>query len=712
MPQALTIWPIFLALVLFGPTVSSQSYSRVKANKLYKKGFFREACDAYVQALDSTYDIESTLIRASDACFRCAEYERSWNLLDQIKKTQSNYDEDVNYYTARLHFINRRWKKAIAGYKAYLKAEDSGDLREAAKRELQWAWAGSLRSYKKSEVIVANAGSKINTDHDERYAVPSPSNPGRYYFSSAKEGATGGLRNAKGGKEKFYGTNAFDVYAADLTNGQWTLIEALSPLINTTANDAIIDISVDGQRMYSVKEVTPGEITVSVDTFSSSGFQSENRGRFTLRFGRDFDMVKDVIVFAAEMEEGYGGSDLYISVFDGSAWSKAKNLGPAVNSSFNEVSPHLTRNGEVLYFSSDRPESVGGYDVFTSKLVMGDWTSAESLMGSINSPANDLDFRLSMDGSMAMFSSNRVGGEGGYDIYVAYLEDQVIAQLETTDREAIKAWYSEEYIPVAVKVDREVDEKKEVKEVFVEPKELERYEIPVIFYDRTEQPVASQMRSALETLPALLTKHRTATAIVSSHTHRSGSQPRDLFVSSQRARKLKDDLVARGVNPGQVIVKAYGSQRSIVKDNVQGTPMDEQWSNRSTFRVIGVPAGEDVKYRKVEVPANLRSGERYDDLTGLNYRIILAQAEQMLTDPVLLGFGGLIIEQRGADAPRYMIEGLRTYAQTKEVREKLSASGLPSAEIVPYLGESPIPISKIKDLVLRYPDLSAYSQDQ
>jgi hypothetical protein len=77
-----------------------------------------------------------------------------------------------------------------------------------------------------------------------------------------------------------------------------------------------------------------------------------------------------VMVFASDREGGYGGWDLYYSVFRGGKWSSPKNMGDKVNSAYNEYRPVVVANNsftnKLLLFSSDRPGGKGGYDLYFS----------------------------------------------------------------------------------------------------------------------------------------------------------------------------------------------------------------------------------------------------------------------------------------------------------------------------------------------------------
>ena len=132
------------------------------------------------------------------------------------------------------------------------------------------------------------------------------------------------------------------------------------------------------------------------------------------------------LVFAARRPEGFGGLDLYFSIKQDSGWTQPKNLGKNVNTSFDETAPYLAKDGRTLYFSSNSTASMGGYDIFKSTFDEDSlrFRASENLGKPINSPGDDMYFRLSPDGLGGYFCSNRKESFGGRDIYSVLFKSQ------------------------------------------------------------------------------------------------------------------------------------------------------------------------------------------------------------------------------------------------------------------------------------------------
>jgi hypothetical protein len=104
-------------------------------------------------------------------------------------------------------------------------------------------------------------------------------------------------------------------------------------------------------------------------------------------------------------------------------WGKPENLGPEINTEFDEVGAFLAPDGKTLFFSSNGKASMGSYDVFKSTLEQDKWTKPVNLGYPINTVFKDGPLVISADAQTAYFASERKGGLGESDIYKADLSN-------------------------------------------------------------------------------------------------------------------------------------------------------------------------------------------------------------------------------------------------------------------------------------------------
>ncbi|MFS4493376.1 OmpA family protein [Maribacter sp. 2308TA10-17] len=133
-----------------------------------------------------------------------------------------------------------------------------------------------------------------------------------------------------------------------------------------------------------------------------------------------FDSSSDRLYFAANFEDGYGGTDIYyVSTNNGQIMSEPVNLGPRINSPGNEIAPFI--HDGSMYFSSDIFYGLGGMDIYKTNFRQDQSFSIPINLGAgINSEKHEFGFIIRGDenlGFSGYFSSNRDGGKGNDDIY-------------------------------------------------------------------------------------------------------------------------------------------------------------------------------------------------------------------------------------------------------------------------------------------------------
>ncbi|RMH29403.1 MAG: hypothetical protein D6693_02010, partial [Planctomycetota bacterium] len=98
-------------------------------------------------------------------------------------------------------------------------------------------------------------------------------------------------------------------------------------------------------------------------------------------------------------------------------WQPARRAPDPINSNADDYEPRLSADGLTLYFVRGKPG--GGADLYTARRTPDGWTEPAPL-GAINDPgADDLGPEPSPDGRSLYFYSDRAGGLGGYDLWVA-----------------------------------------------------------------------------------------------------------------------------------------------------------------------------------------------------------------------------------------------------------------------------------------------------
>jgi WD40-like Beta Propeller Repeat len=124
-----------------------------------------------------------------------------------------------------------------------------------------------------------------------------------------------------------------------------------------------------------------------------------------------------LLVFASDRAGGYGGADLYSSVWEAGKWSVPVNLGPTVNTKCDDYFPAFNAAG-ILYYATDGIVGLGKLDIFSTELIGHTWTPAVNAGAPINSPADDFGMVWNdpAEGHSGYFTSNR-NPKTGCDLY-------------------------------------------------------------------------------------------------------------------------------------------------------------------------------------------------------------------------------------------------------------------------------------------------------
>ncbi len=155
-------------------------------------------------------------------------------------------------------------------------------------------------------------------------------------------------------------------------------------------------------------------------TLSTNINSPDNEGTATLSAdGR-------LLVFTAcqtGARQGFGGCDLFSSQKTGTVWSQPVNMGAAINTRNFESQPSLSADGRQLYFVSDRPGGVGQRDIWRSTLdATGNWGEPTNLGKPVNTPFEEASPFLHANGQVLFFASQGHLGLGGYDLFLSRLQ--------------------------------------------------------------------------------------------------------------------------------------------------------------------------------------------------------------------------------------------------------------------------------------------------
>jgi len=284
------------------------------------------------------------------------------------------------------------------------------------------------------DVKVTNLGENVNSPYDDKRPSVSADGKMMVFTSRRPEGKL--AADIMGDNKPF---DHIFMSTWNDSNKTWNQAEIMIGAINGPGHNACSSITPDGKQIFiyrnNEEDAKGGEIFVSkVSAGGKWGTPKIMERPINSSYFEDGACMTadgNTIFFISERgqdvkakggQKGYGNGDIWMSKRKSKTeWDTPTNLGPEINTPYDEGGIYITPDGKTLFFCSQGHNSMGGYDIFKSTNVNGKWSKAVNLGYPINSVNNETSFCLSVDGKTGYISSNRPGGLGERDIYLVNL---------------------------------------------------------------------------------------------------------------------------------------------------------------------------------------------------------------------------------------------------------------------------------------------------
>ncbi|MGE0079066.1 MAG: hypothetical protein AB7S48_14510 [Bacteroidales bacterium] len=345
---------------------------------------------------------------------------------ESIFETQAPID--AIFYLGNAYFVNNQIDKALAEFKKFKEISSGKDQWNLEYFDHQVNSAKNSIILQKTPVnfLQTNLGEKIN----DRFANFNPIISGD------------GKTLAYTTKRKFYQA----VFVSNLgSNGEWSTPKNITLDLQVDGNCSTLSLSYDGSELYLFKDDNhDGNIYVShLRNGKWSPMAKLNKNINSEYYETHACVSADgkSLYFTSNRKGGYGDLDIYVSErTTNDDWGLPKNLGPSINTSFNENTPFITNNGSMLYFSSEGHNNMGGYDIFISQLnSTGEWTTPINLGYPINTTDDNLFYQPIGDGSKGLLAKFDSDGFGDQDIcevelFIPKFMKNIVSSTSLSDR--------------------------------------------------------------------------------------------------------------------------------------------------------------------------------------------------------------------------------------------------------------------------------------
>jgi flagellar motor protein MotB len=434
-----------------------------------------------------------------------------------------------------------------------------------------------------------------------------------------------------------------DFYQSNKTDNGWQKSVYLSEKINTpNFNEGSESVSQDGKYLFFTGCNRPdgrGRCDIYV---------AQKKGD---NWGKPFNLSPPVntggwesqpsisadsrtLFFVSNRKGGYGGYDIWKSTLGPQGWAEPENLGPNVNTSYNEQSPFIHPDDSTLYFCSNGWPGMGNQDLFVSRLGKdGKWQVPKNLGYPINTNGDESGLSLTANGSYAFFSSNKLDGFGGFDIYTFEMPVDLRPHLVTY----VKGFVSDAKTKIPLESAVEIIALESNKPIYQDYSSPERGEFlatiatgknyglnisksgylfhsenfslinhtsgnpfninvllqPIevgnkvilknVFFDTNKYNLQPESRSELQKLIEFLQLNPSVYIEISGHTDDVGNDELNQKLSENRAKSVYDYLISGKIDPARMVFVGYGKTQPIGPN----TNDEERARNRRTeFKIM------------------------------------------------------------------------------------------------------------------------------
>ncbi|HNW89426.1 MAG TPA: OmpA family protein [Bacteroidales bacterium] len=607
-----------------------------KAKKIYNEAFENFKSRRFVDAVAQFKEV----LEYEPQCGQCYFFLGMINFkrVDyNLKAAQTYFEKSVElcpdfdiyvyYYLGQIYYGAEKWEQAEQVLKTFLKdpekIENDAEQNDA---NAMYKWASFYNKAYKNPVPFNPKYIKGVSSASDEY-IPSISPDGVYMFYARVVELPpnkSDLIPKPVFKEKFY--------FSEKKNGEFDNGKEMPYPFNMNANEGGASVTIDNNELYYTVCKDKGSY-LNCDIYYSkkdeTGLWSDIEPLENVNNPDTWESMPSissdgkVLYFISDRPGGVGGYDIYQAKKDDKGvWGSPVNLGSQINSKGNEKTPFLHTDSQTLYFSSDSPDlpGMGSYDIYYSRVQAdGSWKKPTNLGYPINSDADDAGFFVSLDGKTAYFSSNKLKGIGGWDVYEFELykdarpeemklvkgdvkdestEKPVNARIEIKNVETKKITkipvdslsgkyviaintknnfvltvkkddyaYESRLIPAADTVRSEP-----LQEVNFEIKPIEvgkSYTLNDIYFASNSFELNPESETILDGFIEFLTENPHIKTAIHGHTDNIGKDEDNMLLSENRSQSVYNYLTAHGIASSRLSYKGFGETKPVASNDTE-----------------------------------------------------------------------------------------------------------------------------------------------
>ncbi len=409
----------------FTVTVASAQYSRsampAGATKWFGKGEeylgnndFAKAATAFENAVKEDPGFLDAYIRLGGIYLQARNYERAGWCYEQVQSRNPKFLQPSLIYFAQARAGSYKFDEALTLIRSYQTVPKLPKASKQKARLLEQQYDFARKAVQHPVPFSPlNLGVDVNTK-DAEYLPSITIDEQTLVFT----------RRVNGEDEEFF------ISHKD-TCGYWAAAVNMGVPPNSSGNEGAQNISADGHYLFfskcerrSADGITGGGCDLYMSyTETDSTWSVPKPFKATLNTPGYESMPcisvdnKD-LYYVSNRDGGYGGLDIWVTHFDEGKWSRPENLGPEINTPYDDIAPFIHFDNQTLYFASEGHPGMGDMDLFMSrKTPDGKWSKPVNLGYPINTVNHEGGMVVNASGSTAYYASNRGNAVGETDLY-------------------------------------------------------------------------------------------------------------------------------------------------------------------------------------------------------------------------------------------------------------------------------------------------------
>lgn len=598
------------------------------AAEQYENNDYYGALQKYEEAYEEKQD-RALLPIIAELNYKIRDYraaERNYRAI--LRRDDENEYADLRYQYGRMLKMNENYPEAVLELEEFLKHTNNDSLRTLAQNEMAGAEMAMNTPPPTKKVNMESAGRDVNSRFSE-YSPVFSRDANTMYFSSFD---TDDVIVVSEDSKDHYAR----IFMAKKDDRGWEKPQELDTKVNRPeVHNVNVSIAPDGNRMFFTQAELQGNAMSAGRIYYSVGGDGAWKAAQEVQGINSDDYIvkqpavgelygREVLFFASNMPGGYGGFDIYYATMESEgSYGNPTNLGPTINTPGDEETPFYFDG--TLYLASTGHPGFGGFDIFYTLWDGSKWSDPTNMGNAYNSSVDDYSFALDSEGYNGFLTSNREGGRSAVsrtccdDIYtftVPKLSVDLVVGMFTDDRKPLPGgtvqlsimtndvigetnsqtsdrgnrfgfelgvdlpyriiathpdYYPDtiDFTTNGVKESKTFEERFYLKAKPLPPPEPEFDTITTeqaivlenILYDFDSDRIREEAESDLQVVYELMTEYPDMKIELSSHTDNRGNDNYNEDLSQRRAESARRWLVRKGIDRDRIVAKGYGENQ-------------------------------------------------------------------------------------------------------------------------------------------------------